>query len=223
VSHLSLYNQWITLLLMLASGVTLGIVYDSYRVVAHQLRFPRWSLPLFDVVYWLVATWFVFRMLVKGNQGELRFYIFIGLAIGAYLYYLLLSRATVSVTTWVVQAAKLIVRFVLRTLYVVIIIPIKTLALFLLAIARFLLRVAMFLGKLVLKCTQPIWWLVRWLFSPLIMPIWNRFNMTERVKRGWTGLIRRAQLVSQWYKRVMKRWRDLMQKIWNWFRPKNNK
>lgn len=221
MSHLSLYSQWMTLLLMLVSGVTLGVVYDSYRVVAHQLRFPRWSLPLFDVAYWLAATWFVFQMLVKGNQGELRFYIFLGLAVGAYAYYLLLSKATVSVATWMVQAAKAVVRFLLRTLYVVIIVPIKTLALFLLAIGRFVLRVAMFLGKLVLKCIQPLWWLIRWLFAPLVMPLWNRFGMTERLLKGWTGLKRCIQAVSDGSKRVMKRWRGILQRMWKWLRHSN--
>ncbi|NMM55241.1 spore cortex biosynthesis protein YabQ [Paenibacillus aquistagni] len=219
MSHLSLYSQWMTLFFMTVSGATLGVVYDSYRVVAHQLRFPRWSLPLFDVVYWLAATWFVFQMLVKGNQGELRFYIFLGLAIGAYAYYLLLSKATVSIATWIVQAAKAVVTFLLRTLYVVIIVPIKTLGLFLLAIARFVLRIAIFLGKLVLKCTQPLWWLVRWLFAPLVVPLWNRWGMTERVVRWWTGLLRRIQAVSDGYKRVKNQWRVLLNKIWKWIRP----
>ncbi|WP_245595957.1 spore cortex biosynthesis protein YabQ [Paenibacillus taiwanensis] len=221
MSSIDLYSQWMTVLLMLLSGLTMGVAYDSYRVVAGQLHFPRWTLPCIDIIYWLAATWFVFQMLVKGNQGELRFYVFLGLALGAWLYYILLSKLTVMIVNGIVIAVKVVVKFLLQTLYFVLILPLKTIGLFLLAILRFLGAVAIFLGKVVLKCSQPLWWLVRWLFSPLVMPLWNRFGMTERVIRWWASMKRVAGAVSRAIKRGTRTCANLPATIRSWLRIKH--
>ncbi|WP_238555789.1 spore cortex biosynthesis protein YabQ [Paenibacillus alvei] len=112
-------------MLMLMSGLALGLVFDSYRVVAGQFKFPRWTLPVFDLLYWLAATVFVFQMLVKGNQGELRFYVVLGLAAGAWLYAVFLSRITVAIVKWLVTALKAVWRFAMRCVHVLVVLPLK--------------------------------------------------------------------------------------------------
>ncbi|MGZ9587104.1 spore cortex biosynthesis protein YabQ [Paenibacillus marinisediminis] len=218
MTHLDLHAQWMTVLLMLFSGLALGIAYDSYRVVAHQLGFPRWTLPCLDIVYWLAATWFVFQLLVKGNQGELRFYVFLGLALGAWLYYILLSRMTITLTTWIVNMFKAIVRFLLRVFHVVLVLPTKTLILFLWATLRFIGKAAMFILKFVLKLAQPLWWLVRWMLSPLIMPLWNRWQMTAKIMRVRDKIMRAAHSVSTRWNRVKIRCVGIYRKVLGWFK-----
>lgn len=218
MTQLDLYSQWMTVVLMLMSGLALGIAYDSYRVVAGQLRFPRWTLPCFDILYWLAATWFVFQMLVKGNQGELRFYVFLGLALGAWLYYILLSRLTVTLATWLVQAFKAIVRFLLRTGYVLFIVPIKGFSIFLWLIIRFVGKVAMFSLKFVLKLAYPLWWLVRWIGKPIVMPLWNRWQMTAKLRRLQAWMLRTISSVSARWNRVMNHCNAFARKVRGWFK-----
>ncbi|MFW5438528.1 spore cortex biosynthesis protein YabQ [Paenibacillus apiarius] len=195
---MSLYTQWMTVLLMMMSGLALGLVYDSYRVVAGQFKFPRWTIPFLDVMYWLAATLFVFQMLVKGNQGELRFYVFLGLACGAWLYAVILSKLAVTIVMWLVKAIKAIARFVLRCLYVLIIMPLKAVWFFTKGFIIFLKSVAMFLIKIVLQCLRPLALLVLWVFRPLVMPVWNRFGMTERTMRTWRKLKQTAHRITAW-------------------------
>ncbi|UHA75319.1 spore cortex biosynthesis protein YabQ [Paenibacillus sp. 481] len=180
---MSLQTQWMTVLLMIVSGLTLGMVFDGYRVVAGQFKFPRWTIPLLDILYWLGATLFVFEMLIKGNQGELRFYVFVGLVMGAWLYVILFSRLTVGIVTLLVRIVLGVYRVVKRCLYVLIVMPLKGLWLLIKAASRFLLTVAIFICKIVLQCLRPLWLLLVWLFRPLVMPLWNRFGMTKRMVR----------------------------------------
>lgn len=86
----------------------LGIAFDSYRVVSGQLRFPRWSVHALDLLYWVAASLFVFRMLYHSNQGELRFYVFLGLFIGVWIYFLFLSVIT---ARFVVMLMRIVKRF----------------------------------------------------------------------------------------------------------------
>ena len=60
----------------------MGVAFDSYRVLAGQLRFPQWSKHTLDFLYWIAAAFFIFRMLYVTNDGQLRFYVFVGLFIG---------------------------------------------------------------------------------------------------------------------------------------------
>ncbi|GAC42465.1 hypothetical protein PPOP_1822 [Paenibacillus popilliae ATCC 14706] len=186
------------MLLMMLSGLALGIVFDGYRVVAGQFRFPRWTVPLLDLMYWLAATLFVFQMLVKGNQGELRFYVFLGLAAGAWLYVILLSKVTVGIVTWLVRAILSISRFIRRCLYVLLVLPLKGLWIFTKGLASFLLSPAMFLGKIVLQCVKPLWLLIRWIFRPLILPIWERLGMTERLRWIKQKVLSGIRRMNQW-------------------------
>lgn len=216
--QLDLYAQWMTVVLMLLSGLTLGIAYDSYRVVAGQLRFPRWTLPCFDIFYWLGATWFVFQMLVKGNQGELRFYVFLGLALGAWLYYILLSRITVAVTNWLVKACKAVIRFLLRAGYVLIIVPVRGICIFLWSIVHFIGKSAMFSLKIVIKLAYPLWWLVRWIGKPLVMPLWQRWRMTDKLNSLRTWVLQTLNSVSARWNRVMNLCMVIRSKVRDWFK-----
>ncbi|MDT8902787.1 spore cortex biosynthesis protein YabQ [Anaeroselena agilis] len=92
---MSAEGQINTFVITVATGLLLGVAFDFYRVLRAFFR-PRWLFTSFaDLAYWLLATGLVFLALLLGNWGELRLYTFIGLALGAFGYYRLLSRQAV--------------------------------------------------------------------------------------------------------------------------------
>ncbi|WP_379137035.1 spore cortex biosynthesis protein YabQ [Paenibacillus sp. sgz500958] len=156
--------QWVTLLYMLLAGGAMGLAYDSYRVLSFKLHFPKWLNAALDLLYWLAAALFVFRMLYAGNDGQLRFYAFLGLFLGVWIYFLLFSitakRFVVMLIRWFQYVYKLLVRF----LAVVIGMPLKWLWRLFLGILRLLGRVLMGVLKLLRWLTKPIWFMpVRWI------------------------------------------------------------
>lgn len=74
-------------------GMSAGLLYDYYRAVRAAYKLRKIGTFIGDVVYWLVTTVMVFGMLLWGTWGELRLYVFIGLGLGALLYFQLFSRA----------------------------------------------------------------------------------------------------------------------------------
>jgi spore cortex biosynthesis protein YabQ len=93
-----------TFVITVATGAFLGLLFDFYRVLRALYR-PRWLLTsLADLLYWLAATGLVFVALLFGNWGELRLYVFIGLALGAFGYYRLLSRQAVRLMIGLLRA-----------------------------------------------------------------------------------------------------------------------
>lgn len=74
-------------------GLVMGFCYDYYSVVRDVLKLRRVGTWLGDLIFWLVTTLVVFLLLLKTNLADLRFYVFIGISMGALIYYLTLSRA----------------------------------------------------------------------------------------------------------------------------------
>ncbi|MUG48206.1 spore cortex biosynthesis protein YabQ [Paenibacillus woosongensis] len=162
---MNLEVQWATLLWMAVSGGILGIAFDSYRVVSGQLRFPRWSVHALDLLYWVAASLFVFRMLYHSNQGDLRFYVFLGLFIGVWIYFLFLSVITARFVVMLMRIVKKIYLISVRIFRIFIIAPIIWLLKGIKLLLGFAWVILLFMGRITLL---PIWKLLLWALRPLI-------------------------------------------------------
>lgn len=183
---MSLEVQFITMGLMLASGVLIGVLFDLYRVLAHELRFPRWLIPLLDLAYWAVATVLIFRVLFYGNFGQVRMFVFLGLFLGYTLYFLVLSQTSMRIIRWLIGVVEAFIRFLGKTVEVCIIRPIVALYKFVLVLLGFLVTIAMFLWKLVIQLLYPVRWLLR-LLGRAVRPY---LKVPGWLKKPWQSFIR---------------------------------
>ncbi|WP_438448965.1 spore cortex biosynthesis protein YabQ [Gorillibacterium sp. sgz5001074] len=182
---MSLHVQMLTMGLMLASGVGIGILFDLYRVLAHELRFPRWLIPLLDLAYWAAATFAVFRVLLFSNFGQVRFFVFLGLFAGYTLYFLGLSRTSVKLIRWIIGVVEAMVRFFVKAFHILVITPVMALYRCVVVILRYSTKVAIFICKLVVQLLYPVRLLFRWIGRALkpylkvpgwILKPWRRFT-----------------------------------------------
>ena len=171
---------------MFSSGLALGVLYDIYRVFARLLRLSRWIIPLIDLIYWLVATVFVFRLLYYSNQGQVRIFIFLALFLGISFYFALISRWIIRLLHWLIKLAKAIYRLIRKLIHIFIVRPVIFLYRGFMVLAGFLLALSIFLGKVVLQLLYPFWFLlrplVRWMRKAISMPVWLA-RIIDRVKR----------------------------------------
>lgn len=183
---MTLQIQFVTLGMMSAGGIALGVLFDLYRVLAGQLKVPSWLKAVLDLLYWFIGTLIVFRLLYESNWGEVRPFIFLGLGIGVVIYFLVFSRAVI----WVIR---FIIRIVLATICIgkqlirlFVIKPVIGLYRVLMIFLGFFLAVAIFLYKTVIQLCYPVWklllWLVkplgRWIRSRILLPAWMKQMMT---------------------------------------------
>jgi spore cortex biosynthesis protein YabQ len=160
---MSLHVQFLTLSLMAGSGVVLGIGFDIIEVLAHEFRLRRWTSAFMDIGYWLVATLFVFQVLVYANDGQVRMFVFIGLFVGVIIYFYLLSRIVRFTVNGVLTLFLRLLRGVSRILYTLLIRPLIYLYRLLQIILGFLLAISIFLGKFMIQCVRYVSKLImRW-------------------------------------------------------------
>lgn len=160
---MSLQVQFLTLSLMAGSGVVLGIGYDIIEVLSREFRLRRFMIALMDVGYWLVATLFVFQVLVYANEGQVRVFIFIGLLVGIVIYFYMLSRLVRLTVTWVIVLFLRLIRRVIRILYTLLIQPLLYVYRLLQIILGFLLAFSIFLGRIMIQWSRSVYkWITRW-------------------------------------------------------------
>lgn len=122
-------------------GLAFGIVYDIYRVIRGVSRPGKIMTIIGDIIFWLIASIFLFLIIFYTNYADIRFYIFIGIIIGVFIYIKLFSYFVIKFLYLLIKFFKLIFAFV----YKVITTPFK-----------FLYRLTITLIKYIKKITQKI-------------------------------------------------------------------
>lgn len=87
----SLGVQLYMFLVLVLTGVAWSLCFDVYRAWRSLARPRGWRSDLGDLVFWLAGALLVAGGLFLGNWGDLRLYVFLGLALGGYLYFRLAS------------------------------------------------------------------------------------------------------------------------------------
>ena len=108
---LSLHAQARLFLLTILLGGVMGLVYDGLRVFRRALPHRRCLIQLEDGMFWLMAVFLVFRVMLQASSGEIRFFSVFGLFGGMGLYFLILSRLVIAVSDriiWFIKSAVLL-------------------------------------------------------------------------------------------------------------------
>lgn len=89
----SLTEQFCSFIAALLIGVLVGFCYDYYRAVKKIFELKKVGTWLGDVLFWVATTALVFFLLILGNWGVVRYYVFFGLGLGACIYFKFFSKS----------------------------------------------------------------------------------------------------------------------------------
>lgn len=90
----SLLLQGQTFAALCLGGLLVGFIFDVYTGLRSVFRLQRGLLTnIGDLVYWLIVTAVVYVLLFITSGGEVRLYMFVGVALGVWIYEKLLRTA----------------------------------------------------------------------------------------------------------------------------------
>ncbi|MEB1809626.1 MAG: spore cortex biosynthesis protein YabQ [Bacillaceae bacterium] len=197
---MSLTIQFYTMLSMVAAGTWLGASIDTYRRFARQPR-PKWSwMTIFnDFLFWLIQGLLIFYVLLKVNEGEMRFYIFLALICGYAAYQALFQRIYLRSLETCIRASIAIYRFVRALIISIFINPIKWLLKLLyslvIMVISLILSILMFIFKVIFK---PLSWL-----GKIVYKLSRLDRLVNSIKK------------SKWVKKAVA--------LWKYIRTRGNK
>ncbi len=108
-----LWYQLVLFGIFIALGMASALVYDTFRIV----RSGFLVTALKDMLFWLVMTVLVFTICLVFNNGEIRFFMFCGILIGALTYFRTVSRYVIGLLRFLLSFFKKIFGILLKILF----------------------------------------------------------------------------------------------------------
>ncbi|GEL78250.1 spore cortex biosynthesis protein YabQ [Tenuibacillus multivorans] len=153
---MSLDTQFLTLVTMVASGVVVSALFDTYKLLLRPT--PYWNRVIVDTLFFLTQSCLVFYILFLSNGGILRFYLFLAVLLGISTYYAILQSVYTSFLNTFIQIIQSAYQFVKRILNKVLLQPIVRLIQLIIAIIVGILSV---IWKILMMIYSVIIFLIR--------------------------------------------------------------
>ncbi|MEF9951524.1 MAG: spore cortex biosynthesis protein YabQ [Clostridium sp.] len=87
---------------VIAGGIA-GVLFDVYRVVIGKYNQNKLMEAISDILFWIFEALIVFVYLIATNDGDIRYYTFIGIGLGSLVYFTLISKVFRIVLTRMLQ------------------------------------------------------------------------------------------------------------------------
>ena len=114
-------NQAYLFLVFIINGIIIGILFDVFRILRRSFRTSDIITHTQDVLFWILTGVILLYSIFTFSNGEIRFYMFLGVFIGCVIYMLLFSKYFINVNVKIM----LILKKIIKTIFKYIIVPIK--------------------------------------------------------------------------------------------------
>ncbi len=104
--NINIYHQLFNLLAFTITGVSIGILFDIFRITRRSFKTPDFITYIEDIIFWILTGVILLFTIFTFNNGELRIYIFIGLIFGLCLYILTLSKYFIKISVKILNFIK---------------------------------------------------------------------------------------------------------------------
>lgn len=111
-------NQTYAFAMFILNGLLIGILFDIFRISRKSFKTPDFITYIEDIIFWILSGLILLYSIFKFNNGELRVFVLLGVALGVSLYILIFSKMFISVSVYIINIIK-------KLFEVLIIIPIK--------------------------------------------------------------------------------------------------
>lgn len=122
-------EQLLCLIAFTVTGIVIGVLFDIFRILRKSFKTADWLTTLQDILFWILAGFVILFSIFKFNNGEIRSYIFVGIALGVLVYMLTLSKYIVKYSVIIIKFIKKIVSYpinlILKIFKLFIIKPVK--------------------------------------------------------------------------------------------------
>lgn len=115
---MSTVNQTYIFLSTIYGGITIGFIYDLYRMIRMVTRPRKIGTGILDLLFWLTVFLISFALLFYVNDGEVRLYHLFGFILGGGVYMLILSPLVMGLFNILYRMLKRVFEILLKIIMV---------------------------------------------------------------------------------------------------------
>ena len=106
-------NQAYLFLIFSLTGVIIGILFDIFRVLRKNFKTANIITYIEDVAFWILTGTLILYNIWYFNDGEIRFFMFLGIIMGILIYILTLSNLFIEINSKILTILKKIIGTIL--------------------------------------------------------------------------------------------------------------
>ena len=110
-------NQAYLFLVFSLTGVVIGVLFDFFRILRLSFKTRDFVTYIEDIIFWIITGIIVLYSIFIFNNGEIRFFMFLGIALGILLYIFTLSNIIVKIFSTIFSYIIRILIIPFKTMY----------------------------------------------------------------------------------------------------------
>lgn len=99
-------NQAYLFLMFVINGILIGVLFDIFRILRKSFKTSDFVTYIEDIIFWILTGILTLYFIFYYNNGEIRFYIFLGIIIGALIYMLTISKHIIKFSVTIITFFK---------------------------------------------------------------------------------------------------------------------
>ena len=109
-------NQVYLFIIFVIDGFIVGLLFDFFRILRKSFNTKDFIIYIQDILFWIFTGILVLYTMYKYSDGELRFFMIIGIILGFMLYILTISKYIIKVSVIILNILKKIIVFIVNIL-----------------------------------------------------------------------------------------------------------
>lgn len=115
-------NQAYLFLVFTINGIIIGLLFDIFRILRRSFKTYDYITYVEDVLFWILTGFILLYSIFTFSNGEIRFYMFLGVFLGCLIYMLVFSKYFININVKII----LILKKIIEKIISILIFPIKT-------------------------------------------------------------------------------------------------
>ena len=109
-------NQAYLFLIFTLDGFIIGFIFDFFRILRKSFKTSNLVTYIEDFIFWILTGILILYSIFTFNNGEIRFFMFIGIILGILLYILTLSNYTIKLNVYIIKILKNMTKNIIKLL-----------------------------------------------------------------------------------------------------------
>ena len=114
-------NQAYLFLVFTINGILIGLLFEIFRILRRSFKTSDIVTYLQDILFWILTGFILLYSIFTFSNGEIRFYMFLGVFLGCLVYMLIFSKYFININVKIILVLKKVIGKILS----IIIFPIK--------------------------------------------------------------------------------------------------
>lgn len=105
-------NQANLFLIFTINGIAIGILFDIFRILRKSFKTSDFVTYMQDLLFWILTGFILLYSIFTFSNGEVRFYMFLGVFLGCLIYMILFSKYFININVKIIKIIKKIVSII---------------------------------------------------------------------------------------------------------------